>query len=162
MKKYITIILSTISFLVALGQTNEVSRPINSIEFTLGGGGAEVNGESNFGLDLSLSTNPFEFSPAIWVGVAQSIYWEPKFGGSTDFYVDWSQDIWDDTIYLNVGWSGGYVYTSGLNYFRTGPELSIQYYTHDNCFVFAGVNWDIWSETGDNEIRYGFGIGILF
>jgi len=148
----------------ALGQTtNSVSRPINSIELTLGGGGNVVNGQSAFGTDITFSTNPLKPLPSVWVGVAQGIYWEPNMAGSTDLYVDWSQDIWNDTLYLNGGWSGGVLYGSnGTPAWRTGPEVSLQFYTHDNAFIYAGVNYDVWSTSGDHEWRYSFGIGILF
>jgi hypothetical protein len=163
MKKLISYLAALFAITTILfADTNTVSRPINSVELTLGGGGAEINGESSFGSDITLSTNPFKFAPSIWTGVAQSIYWEPSFAGSTDVYADWSQDVWNDTLYVNVGWSGGVVYGNGSEIWRTGPEFSVQFYTHDNAFIYAGVNYDVWASNGSNDIRYSFGLGILF
>jgi hypothetical protein len=145
--------------------TNSVvsGRPYNSVEFTLGGGGTDIDGESTFGADFTLSINPIKSLPSVWTGVAQSVYWEPKAAGSTDIYVDWSQDIWNDTLYFNVGWSVGALYGADTSVnWRTGPELSFQFYTHDNAFIYVGANYDVWTLKGDGEIRYSFGVGILF
>lgn len=151
-----TVVLST-------NTVAETGRAVNSVELTLGGGGTVVDGESVFGADFTLSTNPLKIRPEIWVGIAQGLYWEPNFAGSTDLYVDWSQDIWNDTIYLNAGWSGGVLYDmEDTEIWRTGPEVSLQYYTHDNCFIFVGANYDVWVSEGEKEFRYSFGIGILF
>jgi hypothetical protein len=182
MKKLITTFVLAVSVLVVNAQTtnlldtsvnistntvDEPSRPSNSIELTLGGGGTVIDGESVFGLDFTLSINPIKVRPEVWIGIAQGLYWEPDFAGSTDFYVDWSQAILpsklDDSLYINLGWSGGALYTSDEIYtWRTGPEASIQWYTHDNCFIFAGVNYDVWVSEGEKEFRYSFGLGILF
>jgi len=178
MKKYITILaLVALVGLTASAQTNTVATPslsltnsavgksAGAVELTLGGGGTEINGESAFGLDFSLSTNPLKARPEVWVGIAQGLYWEPTFAGSTDLFVDWSQNIWNDTLYLNVGWSGGALYdNSGENaIWRTGPEATFQFYTSETAFIYAGVNYDVFS-SDDNEgnWRYSFGIGITF
>lgn len=138
-------------------------------ELTLGGGGVTIDGENSFGLDFSLSTNPFKSRPEVWVGVAQGLYWEPKFAGSTDLFVDWSQSILpsklDDSLYMNVGWSGGVLYGDWEQnpIWRTGPEATLQYYTSDNAFIYAGVNYDVFSsDNNEGEFRYSFGIGLSF
>jgi len=116
-------------------------------------------------LDFSISTNPLKARPEIWVGLVQGLYWEPTFAGSTDLFVDWSQNLWNDTLYLNVGWSGGALYdNSGANaIWRTGPEATLQYYTSDNAFIYAGVNYDVFSsDKNEGGFRYSFGIGLSF
>lgn len=131
-------------------------------ELTLGGSGATFNGESAFGLDVSISTNPFKKLPSLWVGVAQGVYWEPTFSGSTDIFADWSTDLYKETLYLNTGWSVGALYGVGYSTtWRTGPEAYLQFYTSDNAFLFAEVNYDFMSK-GENGFRYSFGIGLLF
>lgn len=138
-------------------------------ELTLGAGGESFKGESYFGLDFSLSTNPFKNRPEVWVGLAQSLYWEPTFAGSTDLFVDWSLPILpsklNDSLYLNVGWSGGALYdNSGADaIWRTGPEVTFQYYTSDNAFIYAGANYDVF-KSGNQEggWRYSVGIGLSF
>ena len=134
-------------------------------ELTLGGGGESIDGENSFGLDFSLSTNPFKARPEVWVGFAQGLYWEPTFAGSTDLFVDWSQNLWKDTLYANIGWSGGALYDNGDSdvVWRTGPELTLQFYTSDNAFIFAGVNYDVFrSDKNEGGFRYSFGIGLSF
>ena len=148
----------------SLSLTNvESGKKSGAWEFTLGGGGTEIKGESAFGMDFSISTNPFKKRPEIWIGIAQGLYWEPTFAGSTDLFVDWSWNLWKDTLYLNTGWSVGGVYdNSGTSaIWRTGPEATLQYYTSDNAFIFAGLNWDFQSR-GDNGLRYSFGVGLSF
>jgi hypothetical protein len=84
-------------------------------------------------------------------------------------FVDWSQAILpstlDDKLYLNVGWSGGAEYdNSGASaVWRTGPEATFQYYTSDNAFIYAGVNYDVFkSDRNEGGFRYSFGIGLSF
>jgi len=165
-----TIVVNGITYApVTLSVTNADSgKSYGGYELTLGGGGQTVNGESAFGLDLSLSTNPFKSRPEVWVGVAQSLYWEPSFAGSTDLFVDWSQPILpsllNDKLYLNAGWSGGALYGShGSTVWRTGPEATFQYYTSDSAFIYAGVNYDVFSsDKNEGGFRYSFGIGLTF
>lgn len=146
--------------------TNEVSgKEFGSYELTLGGGGESINGETTFGLDFSLSTNPLKVRPEVWVGFAQGLYWEPNFAGSTDLFADWSQNLWKEKLYANVGWSVGALYTNKeLDTWRTGPELTLQYYVTDSSFIFAGVNYDVWQSNSDrdNGFRYSFGIGLTW
>ena len=164
--------VNTTSFLVeTVVSTNSAdasSKTAGSWEVTLGGGGETIDGESYFGLDFSLSTNPLESRPEVWVGLAQSTYWETDFAGTTDVFVDWSQSIFpttfDDSLYLNVGWSVGTLYNDEYDFtWRTGPEATFQYYTSDTAFIYAGVNYDVYQSEGDEgEFRYSFGIGITF
>ncbi len=132
-------------------------------EFTLGADGTSINGNDTFGLDFSVSTTPLpeQFS-WLWVGVAQGLYWEPSFAGSTDVFIDWSRDVWKDTVWINIGWSVGAVYDKTTTQWRTGPEFVVQYYTSDNAFVFAGVNYDFNGSRAPDGFRYGFGIGLFF
>lgn len=145
----------------------ESGKSAGSWEFTLGGAGQTIKGDSSFGLDFSISTNPFEKRPEIWVGLSQGLYWEPTFSGSTDLFVDWSWALFpktfNDSLYLNTGWTVGILYdNSGTDpIYRTGPEAYLQYYTSDNAFIYAGLNWDFVSE-GDDGLRYCFGIGLSF
>jgi hypothetical protein len=139
----------------------ETGKQSGDIELTLGGGGAVVRGDSVFGADISLSTNPLDAIPEIWVGVGQSLYWEPDFAGSTDLFVDWSLNAYRDIVYLNLGWSVGGLYDLDDVIWRTGPQAFVQVYTSDNAFLYAGANWDFVDE-GDDGLRYSFGIGLTF
>jgi hypothetical protein len=174
MNKYIVILMMVIGCLTVSAQTNVVDKvstnvvngkEFGSYELTLGGGGESVNGENTFGLDFSLSTNPLRIRPEVWFGVAQGLYWEPAFAGSTDVFVDWSQPIWKEKVYANVGWSVGTLYSNKkIDTWRTGPEFTVNYYTSGNAFLFAGVNYDVWQSNRDrdNGFRYSFGIGITW
>ena len=161
-----TLAVPSLSLTNAVEETGKTS---GGWELTLGGGGETFKGESYFGLDFSLSTNPFKNRPEVWVGVAQSLYWEPTLAGSTDLFVDWSLPILpsklDERLYLNVGWSGGALYDNQGSeaIWRTGPEATFQYYTSDNAFIYAGVNYDVF-KSGHQEggWRYSFGIGLSF
>jgi hypothetical protein len=155
---------------VLASEASESEKASGGIEITLGGGGETFEGESYFGLDFSLSTNPFESRPEVWVGIAQSLYWEPSFAGSTDLNVNWSQSILptllNDSVNLNLGWSGGVLYDNDSEtetVWRSGPEATLQYYTSDNAFIYAGVNYDVYrSDKNEGGFRYGFGIGLSF
>jgi hypothetical protein len=161
-------ILITITGIIALtvfaatAQTNDSSgKEFGGYELTFGGAGTTINNQSEFGFDVSLSTNPFEKLPQIWVGIVQGTYWEPIFGGSTDIFADWSIPIYKEKVYINPGWSVGSVYSKEDAIIRTGPELTLQYYTSGNAFFYAGANYDMVSK-GKNEVRYSFGIGVSF
>lgn len=153
----------------ALAQTNsvistnavEAGKSFGSVEITFGGGGFNSDGESEVGVDFSISTNPLEEIPQIWVGLAQSLYWSPSVSGSTDLFIDWSQPIWKETLYANVGWSVGITYDDVDHYWRNGPELTLQYYVAENAFIYSGVNYDFVKD-GENGFRYSFGIGLAF
>lgn len=154
----------------ANGTTNEVASADSgkttpfAIEITLGGGGATtINGESTFGVDFSVSTNPFKNLPDIWVGIAQGAYWEPTFAGSTDFFVDYAIRIYKEDLYLNLGWSGGIVYDTESSFWRTGPEATFQYYFTDAAYLYVGANYDFNLDSKvEDGIRYGFGFGLHF
>lgn len=178
MNRYIKTLLAVVLLgFTVNAQTNTPSVTTNTVavgksagqwELTLSGDGETLNGESYFGLDFSLGNNPFSCRPEIWLGLSQSVYWEPTFAGSTDLSVNWSQAILpsklNDNIYLNVGWSVGALYTTvELSQWRTGPEATLQYYTSDSAFIFAGVNYNTWVNRGDaGGWRYSFGIGLSF
>ncbi len=174
MKRYILTLLSVILIGFTANAQNINTNILNSgkqsrqWELTLGGGGESINHQSTFGLDLSLSTNPLKHRPEVWFGVAQGVYWQPTFAGSTDLFVDWSQAILpsklNDRLYFNVGWSGGALYDiHELSQWRTGPEFTAQVYVTDSSFIFAGTNYDLWTNKGSRGTwRYSFGIGLAF
>lgn len=58
--------------------------------------------------------------------------------GATDLYSDWSWNIVKDKLCLNTGWSAGALYDRDTLGWRTGPELTLQYYTSGNAFIYAG------------------------
>ena len=153
----------------AYSQTNTVDggKTAGSWEFTIGGGGISSNSDNTVGFDVSVSTNPFTPRPEVWVGVVQGLYWEPSFAGSTDIFVDWSQAIFpsklNDSVYINVGWSGGCLYGDYNENpsWRTGPEFTLQFYPSDNAFIYGGVNYDVFSSDGaEGGFRYSIGIGL--
>lgn len=179
MKKVLLIALVIGSLFSLQAQTNltvEVESgksEVGSYEFTLGGAGTHIDGESAVGVDLSLSTNPFKFAPNVWVGIVQGLYWEPDFAGSTDLNINYSWHLFKE-LYVNTGWSAGVEYTdvetesedgtenvSFEGFFRTGPEVTFQYYVGDNAFLYSGVNYDFVSQ-GEDGFRYSFGIGLAF
>lgn len=175
--KHMKNILLVLAFVLALAvqaQTNQV--PVTqeqtgaaaksqswSVEATIGGGGISTrNSDGQFGLDFSLSTNPFEGLTHVWVGVAQTLAWEPSFAGSTDVFTDWSTHVYKD-LWLNVGWSVGASYdTYDTEIWRTGPEATLQYYVGDSAFIYAGVNYDAFVSEGEDAFRYSFGVGLAF
>jgi hypothetical protein len=133
-------------------------------ELTLGGGGSVVKKESAiFGIDIGVSSNPFKKLPNLWVGINQGVYLEPSFSGSTDVYADWNTHLIGD-LYVNTGWSVGSVYDKYEAYGRTGPEVTFQYYTSDNAFIYAGANYDFnfGEKKAEDGLRYSFGIGLSF
>jgi len=134
-----------------------------AVEVTLGGAGiVTTKGDSAFGVDFSIATNPLKANPNIWVGVIQGLYWDPNFSGATDLYAEYSIHIYKD-LYLNAGWEGGIVYDSSDHYWRTGPEASFQYYVSDDAFIYVGANYDFnFHDCVPDGLRYGFGIGLHF
>jgi hypothetical protein len=153
-----------------LSLTNAPESKGMPMELTLGGSGITnpKNGETEFGLSFSLSAQPLKLP--IWFGISQDIGWSPALEGATDLDQTWSFDIVKDKLNLNVGWSEGAVYDRHSLSWRTGPELQLEYYTSGNAFIFAGVNYDLfthtsssgWQTAGANALRYSFGIGIAF
>lgn len=173
MKKYITILLMLILGSVVIhAQTNQTSltetnkseeKEYGSVEITLGAAGTTINGKSSGGFDFSVSVNPFKKASSIWVGIVQGMYWEPEFSGSTDVFADWVFPIYKDTVYLQPGWSVGAVYDSkSTEMWRTGPELTLQYWVGESSFVYVGANYDLFVSKGDSGLRYSCGIGFSF
>lgn len=86
------------------------------------------------------------------------------------FGADWSWDIVKDKLCLNTGWSVSAAYDRNDVGWYTGPEVSLQYYTSGNAFIYAGVNYDFlskesgggWKASTENALTYSFGIGIAF
>lgn len=138
------------------------SKAYGSYELTLGGGGftAPKTGETQFGLDVTLSTDPFAKAPNLWVGAAQDISWDPSFAGETDVFSDYSWHLYGQ-LWLNTGWSVGISYDETGSIWHTGPEASFEYYIGDSSFIFAGINLDMASK-GDSTLPYRFGIGLTW
>lgn len=181
MRTKLSLLILGLSALLASAQTNQVgtnqvleatSLKTNAVaektekadygayELTLGGGGVK----NSWGLDLSLSTNPFKKLSSLWLGVGQSVAWEPKFTGSTDLFADWSAHLIGQ-LYVNTGWSAGALYdTHALDYWRTGPEVTFEYYVGDSSFLFAGANYDVWRshKSGDDHFRFSWGLGLTW
>lgn len=159
-KLLIIVALLACLFTSQAADTNAVAadKEFGNYELTLGGGG--VGADSSFGLDVSLSTNPLKWAPNIWFGAAQGVAWEPTFGGSTDLFIDRSTQVYKK-LYINTGWFVGGVYDTSDHYWRTGPEVTFEYYIGDSTFFYAGTNYDIVSK-GDNGFRYSFGIGFTW
>jgi hypothetical protein len=172
MKKLITAIailaigLATVSAAdtnVLQSTSSDSKSESGSWEFTLGGGGVNVANDTSFGLDVGISTNPLKALPSLWFGLNQGFAWEPTFSGSSDVNVNWSWHVYK-SLYLNTGWSVGAAYDQHTVAWRTGPEVTFQYYIGDSAFLFAGANYDIQldRDRGPNGFRYSFGIGLAF
>ena len=144
------------------------------MELTLGASGITVpgTGQTEFGFNFTLSAQPL--SVPIWFGISQELGWEPTLAGATDLYADWSWALVKEKLYLNTGWSVGATYDRSTLGWRTGPEISLEYYTTGNAFIFVGANYDLvtrdsagsWhtaeGSSGLNNLRYSAGIGIAF
>ena len=130
--------------------SGDTGKEYGSYELTLSGGGvtAPKTGDTQFGIDVSLSVDPFKKAPNVWVGVAQSLSWEPSFAGETDVFSDYSWHIYQQ-LWLNTGWSGGISYDTTATVWHTGPEASLEYYIGNSSFLFAGANFDLPSK-GDS------------
>jgi len=155
----------------AVSQTNDAP-DFNKIDITLGSAGSSYGGTTQAGVDFSVSIDPFENLSSLWVGVSQSVYWAPSFGGSTDVDVDWNISVYGN-FYVQPGWSIGDVYGAGVNNLvRTGPELIVQYYLSNDVYVYGQVNYDAltkgsgegWqtSNTKDDGWRWAVGLGYEF
>lgn len=140
------------------------------MEFTLGASGSSLpsTGESSVGVDLTLGVQPFKLP--IWFGIGQGVAWEPTFSGSTDLYADWAWEI-TDSLNLNTGWSVGALYDTETLGWRSGPEVSLQWYTKGDAFIVVGANYDLVTKASDGEwksggsesgFRYFAGIGFAF
>jgi hypothetical protein len=134
----------------------------DKVDITLSGSGTTIHGQSEFGLDVSASINPIAQASDLWFGVSQSLYWQPKFAGSTDVDADWSIHVYGQ-VYALPGWSVGGVYDGqGGNFVRTGPEIIGQYYMGDDVYAFGQVNYDFVTDNGERGWRYALGIGWEF
>jgi hypothetical protein len=156
---------------VALTATNTAPE-FGKYDITFSSAGSHYGGQNQVGIDFSVSSNPFQSVPSLWVGVSQSVYWAPTFGGSTDLGIDWNVNI-TDKICVLWGWSVGDVYGAGVeNLIRTGPEVIAQYYMSDDVFLYGAVNYDLLTHQGstgwttsnsdNNGIRWSLGIGCEF
>ena len=153
--------------------TTDTNKDYDKIDLTLGSAGTSYGGHNEVGVDVSLSIDPFKQLPSLWVGVSQSLYWQPAFQGSTDIDADWSIDIYKEKLYLNPGWSIGDVYgASSYNLVRTGPEVTLQYYVSDDVYLYGSANYDLltkdshsgWqtSNRDNNGWRWSIGLGWEF
>lgn len=154
--------------------TTDTNKDYDKIDLTLGSAGTSYGGHNEVGVDVSLSIDPFKQLPSLWVGVSQSLYWQPAFQGSTDVDADWAIDIYKEKVYLDPGWSVGDVYgaKSYNNVFRTGPEVTLQYYVSDDVYFYGTANYDLltkesngsWqtSNNKDNGWRWSIGLGWEF
>jgi hypothetical protein len=143
------------------------------MELTLGAAGSTVpkTGETSFGLDVTYSIQPLK--QPIWFNLSQGLYWEPSLSGSTDISSTWAWRIYKESLYLNTGWSVGATYDRETLGWRSGPEISLQYYTSGNAFIYVGANYDLFTKDSDgwhtaegqsglNSLRYSAGIGFSF
>lgn len=155
---------NTVSALAEQMEQAAPAKEYGGYELTFSAGGAAFGDEDYFGLDVSLSSNPFEKLPNLWLGVSQGIYWEPSFAGATDLFADWNTHLFGE-LYVNTGWSAGVVYDKSTSYFRHGPEVSFEYYLNGgSTFLIAGANWRF-NESGSgvkDGLDYTFGIGLAF
>lgn len=137
--------------------------PADNWEITLSGGGITPvpRGQSEFGLDVSVETHPWNKIPNLWVGGEQALGWQPEIAGSSDVFSDYSWNVYKEVFYVNTGWSGGAVYDKlDPLHWRTGPEVSLELYTVGNAFILAQVNYDIGLDHGSpNGFRYSIGVG---
>lgn len=155
-------------------ETNAPAKDYDKFDLTISSAGTSYGGKNEVGVDVSASIDPlFKTIPSLWVGVSQSLYWQPTFAGSTDIDIDWSINIYKQLLYLNPGWSVGKVYgaNTSIDLWRTGPEVTLQYYVCDNAYIYVGVNYDLitkelgdgWQTSGNNDgWRWGIGIGLEF
>jgi hypothetical protein len=143
--------------------SSDAGKEYGSYELTLGGTGvtSPKTGDTQFGIDVSLSVDPFKKAPNVWVGAAQSLSWEPAFAGETDIFSDYSWHLYKQ-LWLNTGWSAGVSYdTTSSVIWHTGPEASFEYYIGDSSFLFAGGNFDLPSR-GDSGFLWKLGIGLTW
>jgi hypothetical protein len=152
-------------------QTNEAPE-FNKIDLTFGSAGTSYGGHNEVGIDVSVSIDPFQKLPELWVGVSQSLYWQPTFAASTDIDAAWNFNI-TDKICVLAGWSIGDIYGASDidNLIRTGPEVIAQYYVSDDAYFFGAVNYDLvtknsssgWqTDSENNGWRFSAGIGLEF
>jgi len=101
-----------------------------------------------------LATDPFKSLPKLWVGISQSLYWQPTLAGSTDIDIVWVFNAYKQ-LYVQPGWSVGDVYSkTSPNFLRTGPEFTLQYYWTDHFYTSSGVNYDITKNAKNDGFRF--------
>lgn len=168
---YVTITNTVSADANALTATN-AAPDFGKYDITFASAGSHYGSQNQVGVDVSVSTDPFESLSSLWVGVSQSLYWSPSFGGSTDVDADWNISI-TDKFCVQGGWSVGDVYGAGLeNLIRTGPEFIAQYYMSDDVYLYGAVNYDLLTQQGsggwqtsnssNNGVRWSLGIGCEF
>jgi hypothetical protein len=181
MKRILTVVLMAAGAVSLNAQTNAPATPeaaptlalstnapaadkaYGSYELTLGGGGftSPKTGDTQFGLNTTLSTDPFKQAPNVWVGAGQSLSWEPSFAGETDLFSEYSWHI-RGQLWLDTGWFGGIAYASdSAAVWHTGPYVEAEYYIGDSSFLFFEYDLDMASR-GDSTLPYRFGIGITW
>ena len=154
------------------GTNSADAKDYNKIDLTLSSAGTSYGGHNEVGVDVSLSIDPLKDLPDLWVGISQSLYWQPKFAGSTDIDGDWNVHIYKQ-VYLQGGWSFGDVYGSdSFNLLRTGPEAILQYYVSDDVYFYGCVNYDLLTKDShggwqtdnrdNNGWRWSIGLGWEF
>ena len=154
-----------------LAATNDAP-DFGKYDLTVSSDGSHYGSQNQVGVDFSLSSNPFEDVSSLWVGISQSVYWAPSFGGATDLDADWNVSI-TDKFCVQGGWSVGDVYGAGVeNLIRTGPEFIAQYYMSDDVYLYGAVNYDLLTQQGsggwqtsnsdNNGLRWSIGIGTEF
>jgi hypothetical protein len=168
---YVTITNTVSADTNALTSTNSAP-DFGKYDITFSSAGSHYGSQTQAGIDLSVSSNPFEDLSSLWFGVSQSLYWAPSFGGSTDVDADWNVSITDKICVLG-GWSVGDVYGAGVNnLIRTGPEAIAQYYFSNDVYLYGQINYDLltqesgggWqtSSSNNNGFRWSVGIGMEF
>ena len=156
-------ITNTVTTLNVTSNAPIVEKLYGKWELTINGAGSVVpkTGSSQFGLSLSLATDPFKKAPNVWVGMVQGLSWEPTFAGSTDVYSEYAWHIYKD-LWLNTGWSVGTLYdTQSSLVWRTGPQVEVEYYIGSNTFLVSTINYDLMTR-GNSGLRYSFGVGVTF
>src|SRR5271157_1396705 len=57
----------------------DTNKDYDKVDLTLSSAGTSYGGHNEVGVDISLSIDPFKQLPSLWVGVSQSLYWQPAF-----------------------------------------------------------------------------------
>lgn len=126
------------------------------------GGGSIINpstGKSSTSFDVSVSHNFFESRPEVWLGLSQSVSWEPKFAGETAIDAAWSFDLFDGKVSILPGWYAGVTYDSESSHCHSGPVLTGQYYMEENIYTYVSASYDLVSKK-NSERTLGISVGI--
>jgi hypothetical protein len=129
-------------------------------DIALGGSGYVTSRgkDSSQGINASFSLDPFKAVRPLWFGISQSAAFRP-FTGETDADADWVINLYNQTYFINPGWSAGIAYGSGKPILKTGPEVQLQYYVSDTAFFYADANYNLQNHQQSNW-TWGIGIGI--